>query len=211
MRTVITIFALLIAGCSDQSEIQELVSSRLKDPDSAKFRNFSVSKTGNRACIEWNAKNSFGGYTKWKFAHFQDVEGTWRIVDPSTYSDRWCTESEADAILARNQIYQPVVSSCSSIDMGKPIAIGDVIEKYRSYDEFGWIDGIHERDRGLLWKVMEIQEDFISAKFIRGEIPGLKHGEVHRFFSSRLYQKHYPEAKGNEQPLQMYHVCKRIR
>lgn len=56
--------SLLLIGCSD-SKIKEKVSSLLKDPDSAKFRNIKLFKNGNY-CGEINAKNELGGYVGFK-------------------------------------------------------------------------------------------------------------------------------------------------
>ena len=70
-------FALLLAGCSggEPSQgskdswlmvlAQEAVEAKLKDPDSADFRDIKVHHVGTKTavCGEVNAKNGFGGYT----------------------------------------------------------------------------------------------------------------------------------------------------
>lgn len=58
--------ALTACGLTDQSKIEKAIRDNLKDPDSAQFRNLIIDKHGNRACIEFNAKNGFGGYGDWE-------------------------------------------------------------------------------------------------------------------------------------------------
>lgn len=60
------LLALLLEACGDESDIQNAVRARLKDPDSAKFgtyQTFKSAKGETFACIEINAKNSMGGYS----------------------------------------------------------------------------------------------------------------------------------------------------
>lgn len=66
MRNVFVIgFACIaLAGCnSSERAAKAAVLEELKDPDSAKWGEFTLSKEGKWACLGVNAKNSMGGYT----------------------------------------------------------------------------------------------------------------------------------------------------
>lgn len=57
----------LLAGCDGigggaESEAKKAVLASLKDPDSAKFGQFTLVNE-EHACLTVNARNSFGGYT----------------------------------------------------------------------------------------------------------------------------------------------------
>jgi hypothetical protein len=94
---IITI-ATLISGCGDPaaeraaadakkaaveaerslSEIKQAVLASLKDPESAKFGQFT--QVGdNQACIEVNARNSYGGYSGTTPFLVRKIDGEWNI------------------------------------------------------------------------------------------------------------------------------------
>src|SRR6266536_2328260 len=90
--SVAFILALVLVGCGPSessiiSSMQQKVLARLKDPDSARFRNIKYHKrqTENSEgakqtlygiCGEVNAKNSMGGYIGFRgFIAFQAVDG----------------------------------------------------------------------------------------------------------------------------------------
>lgn len=75
---VVVIFGcLLLAGCSSSElEAKAVVLAQLKDPDSAKFGEFT--EVGDKhACITINAKNSMGGYVGDQQAFLKKVDGKW--------------------------------------------------------------------------------------------------------------------------------------
>jgi hypothetical protein len=89
-------------GNNDQSEIQNSVKNYLKDPESAKFKDFIITKNRQFACVTYNAKNSFGGYGEWSIALFEREEnGLWQIKDmkfeesPNPY---FCTASNFESL-----------------------------------------------------------------------------------------------------------------
>jgi len=56
-------FSLALSACdSAESDAKKAVRAQLKDPESAKFGEF-ILVNDNRACLEVNARNAFGGYT----------------------------------------------------------------------------------------------------------------------------------------------------
>ena len=56
------LIALLLTGCA-QHKIEAQVREALRDPDSARFGEMSISADGTLACGTVNAKNGMGGYT----------------------------------------------------------------------------------------------------------------------------------------------------
>jgi len=77
---VVFLLSLALYGCNEESKIQEIVRSNLKDPDSAKFEKLFVSKDGTRGCINWNTKNGFGGYGGWATAELRYDADAWIVV-----------------------------------------------------------------------------------------------------------------------------------
>lgn len=66
----------ILSGCN--SDIKDAVREKLKDPDSAKFEEIITLK--NRACVRYNAKNSYGAYTGISTAHLVKIgENNWYV------------------------------------------------------------------------------------------------------------------------------------
>ena len=76
---ILGLVLLLLAGCGEQAKLEKLVKSRLRDPESAKFKDFIVSDKKTRACLIFNAKNGFGGYGSWSVAEFQKTADVWEV------------------------------------------------------------------------------------------------------------------------------------
>lgn len=70
---------LLLTGCSEQASVKEAVQYHLKEPSSAEFKDYVASDGNQYACISWNARNSFGGYTGWEVAYLEKMGGEWRV------------------------------------------------------------------------------------------------------------------------------------
>lgn len=94
--------ALLLVGCGSKSAVEASVKERLKDPDSAKFQEFIKSDSGEYACIEWNAKNGFGGYGEWRVARLRKVDSSWNILEMEAAPSQ-CTE---EAFVRRQDVDQ---------------------------------------------------------------------------------------------------------
>lgn len=77
--TVICVCLLLSACNSVKSDAKKLVLSRLKDPDSAKFGNFTQVNEES-ACFTVNARNSMGGYTGDQQAILTKYNSEWMLV-----------------------------------------------------------------------------------------------------------------------------------
>lgn len=77
---VVALAGMVLAGCgkSDTDRAREAVTARLKDPDSAKFRNERVVGEDRFVCGEVNAKNSAGGYVGFSsYAAFRQDDGSY--------------------------------------------------------------------------------------------------------------------------------------
>tara|TARA_Y100001001_G_C8009475_1_gene309177 strand:+ start:1646 stop:2044 length:399 start_codon:yes stop_codon:yes gene_type:complete len=89
-RSMLALVVFLTA-CSDspnarnQQIITDAIKQRLKDPDSLTLKNWRFSKvakdTLQHACVEFNAKNSFGGYGEPSLAIARFYKGSWTITD----------------------------------------------------------------------------------------------------------------------------------
>jgi hypothetical protein len=82
-RVLVVMLAGLAAslpGCSESQDLENHIRSSLKDPDSAKFGEINISQSGKFACVEVNAKNSFGGYTGFSSMILKKVSGKWNII-----------------------------------------------------------------------------------------------------------------------------------
>lgn len=76
------LFLLVILGlvsCGENSKIEDAIRANLKDPESAQFKNMIISKSNIFACVEWNAKNSMGGYGEWSTARLQKNQAGWGV------------------------------------------------------------------------------------------------------------------------------------
>lgn len=94
----IIILALLIittaglSACSgEKAAAQKAVASNLKDPESAKFGEFT--RLGKDfVCLGVNAKNSMGGYTGEQQAILVEKSGEWHVVTIQKISHQDCIE-----------------------------------------------------------------------------------------------------------------------
>lgn len=92
---IVGLFAVVFAGCGQQSNMESAVKERLKDPGSAQFKSMVLSKEGNYGCIEYNSKNSFGGYGDSSIASLQKISGSW-VVTSMEQSANMCTVETLD-------------------------------------------------------------------------------------------------------------------
>jgi hypothetical protein len=100
------LFVALVSGCGKEtSEVtqassdasyalhhQELIAGRLKDPESATFRNVFVSRLSGTplVCGEVNAKNSFGGYVGFqRFVSGGELQVIESDMAPSEMNKAW--------------------------------------------------------------------------------------------------------------------------
>jgi hypothetical protein len=100
---VLVPIVLTLAACGDGSKIKEAVRQSLKDSGSAKFGDTIISSDAKRACILWNAKNSFGGYSDWSFAELKNIESKWKIIKMEG-SQLNCSETAFKAIDAGEEV-----------------------------------------------------------------------------------------------------------
>ena len=97
VRVVFLCVAVVLAtGCTDkqselETEAKEKLAETLKDPESLKVRNLRlITETGseggesNVLCGEYDAKNSYGGYSGYEaFAYVEAVNGKRNLFSPS--------------------------------------------------------------------------------------------------------------------------------
>lgn len=97
--------ALFLTGCSEQSSVEEVVQNHLKDPTSAIFKDYVVSDGNQYACISWNAKNSFGGYTGWEVAYLKKMDGVW-TVDSMKHAP--CSEEDLNSFEETERLMEQI-------------------------------------------------------------------------------------------------------
>jgi hypothetical protein len=119
MKIALIIFAITvsIAGCDNSAfdnSIKKAVREKLKDPDSAKFKEELVIRT--RACISVNAKNSYGGYSGETIAHLKNY-GT----------DNWSVET-----LEGDPCYPDELEGKLAIDKANEEAEKALLEKLKA-------------------------------------------------------------------------------
>lgn len=89
MRKLVAIgfasLTLMACNSAERSAKREILD-RLKDPDSARFGEFTESEDGTKACFGVNAKNTYGGYT--------GEQQVVLIKDSKTKEWDWVTEFE---------------------------------------------------------------------------------------------------------------------
>ena len=94
LTTVVGSLALYVGVLSfslamDANQLESLVSSHIKDIESAKF-NAPVFAINNKiACMDWNQLDTSGNYESWKTASFRNTDSGW-IMDQLDSSD--CTQ-----------------------------------------------------------------------------------------------------------------------
>ena len=82
---------LFVACGGSEVEARKAVIDNLKDPDSAKFGEFTQISE-ELACMTVNARNSMGGYTGDQQAFLKKVEGKWEFYTTQDVSKDWCIE-----------------------------------------------------------------------------------------------------------------------
>ncbi len=87
-------------------EVQDLLiqktQSSLKDPDSAKFSGYVRLVDNIGACVEVNAKNSFGGYTGFQQAVLMKVGGAgWQVISVKDITRDTCIEALHKTIFSK--------------------------------------------------------------------------------------------------------------
>lgn len=99
MSAIMLICAVMLIGCkpsiSKEDKVKEAVAERLRDPDSAQFRNI---KSGERrgmfnVCGEVNGKNAYGAYAGYeRFVASNDGKAIYLESQWPTFEVRWITD-----------------------------------------------------------------------------------------------------------------------
>ncbi len=93
--SALLVVVFFLVSCGERSAAEKVVLKSLKDPDPAKFGEFtSVSETA--ACLTVNAKNSMGGYTGDQEAYLNKVHGKWVVVDIEEDSKERCVSVQKE-------------------------------------------------------------------------------------------------------------------
>jgi hypothetical protein len=85
LGAVLVSLTLAACGNSEVAKIKDTVRQNLKDPDSAKFGTVLMTSDATIACIEFNAKNSMGGYVGMRIAQLTKKNGVWEVLIMDQY------------------------------------------------------------------------------------------------------------------------------
>lgn len=84
------------------TEAKTAVLATLKDPDSAKFGQWTV-VNDELACLDVNAKNSYGGYTGMQSASMIKENGKWEVMVITKYGHDVCVQAAKSAAKKTSQ------------------------------------------------------------------------------------------------------------
>ena len=83
-----------IPSAEEQLILKQATISSLKDPDSARFNGQMVIVDNKSACVEVNAKNTFGGYTGYQQAALVKIDGIgWQVISIKDVSREICIKA----------------------------------------------------------------------------------------------------------------------
>lgn len=83
-----------IPSAEDSEMLKQVTISSLKDPDSARFNGQMVIVDNKSACVEVNAKNTFGGYTGYQQAMLMKIDGVgWQVISIKDVSREVCIKA----------------------------------------------------------------------------------------------------------------------
>lgn len=83
-----------IPSAEEQVMLKQATISSLKDPDSARFSGQMVIVDNKSACVEVNAKNTFGGYTGYQQAMLFKIDGIgWQVISIKDVSREICMQA----------------------------------------------------------------------------------------------------------------------
>lgn len=104
-RVAVVVISILFAvGCDglksdsykSKADAKEAIYKVLKDPDSAKFGDFTMEVSGSisLACFTVNAKNSYGGYVGDRvFSLFRQFDEPWEVISSKDKSHMSCVST----------------------------------------------------------------------------------------------------------------------
>lgn len=101
---IILAFSLGLTSCGDTGDIKRAIKNRLKDPASAVFDDIIYNKAGDRACVGYNAKNSFGGYGDPSRAELKRDEHGWTVISMKSFCDADSLDAATASEIANKKI-----------------------------------------------------------------------------------------------------------
>lgn len=84
MKRTVVLAMFLLTACGDNvsTQIENAVKNKLTDPESVIYGETLISDDRRRACIEYNSKNTFGGYAGQSIAVLKSpYEDYWVVLD----------------------------------------------------------------------------------------------------------------------------------
>ena len=213
LSLLISLSACTQSELSDRAQIEAIVSEKLLDPESVRFGDLIISKDGNRACIEYNAKNRFGGYVGQSLAQLRKQYGTW-MTDNLEASSFSCSttgfeisdaedaaELEAIRVMASAFIKSRNLSEVDAKELaeegeitidGKNIDCSDSVSFFKIYMKSIASDNVIQKDSTKDRGKANVLLDYLN----KGECPS--YGEI--AFGDILETKRGGADKGGTEP-----------
>ncbi len=150
--TITFIFLSLLTACGGNSDVENAIKARLRDPDSAKFQKVLVSKDQTRACAIWNAKNSFGGYGDWEIWRLKKIDGRWKEFNRKG-DPEYCT---VEYFKLRDELLRSYEKAEKGVDGSDPrdVHLRQLMEGAKDWD---WVPP------NRLKKLIELSNELIRA------------------------------------------------
>ena len=157
---------LTLIGCNDESVIHELVKKNLKDPESAQFHEFIVSDDNAMGCVEWNARNSYGGYGEYEVAEFsKDKDHEWLLTDIDSSAP--CNKSEIERRAKNERAFMGAVEyAAGTMAKARGIIASELPDQCKLFAEhYGYKIQELEMYKGSGKEALEVQylEQYLSA------------------------------------------------
>lgn len=86
-------------------------------------------------------------------------------------------------------------------------SVGDVIEQYRYFDGFSFVEGVEKEMLNTRWQVLSITEYWVELRLVKGKYLGMKPGYTCELSSSNKYTKKFP---GKNPTQQIYDEFRRV-
>lgn len=109
IKFIIILVFVVLGGCdrsTSETLIQRAVLEKLKDPESAKFKKIIISQ--NNACVEVNAKNSYGAYSGYTSVHLRQL-----------LPDKWVVEDMDGGVCRLDIIENKIADNNHDVDRYK--------------------------------------------------------------------------------------------
>jgi TIR domain len=87
----------------------------------------------------------------------------------------------------------------------RDFSVGDIIEQYRYFDGFSFVEGAEKDMLHTRWRVLKITEYYVELQLLQGKYLGMKPGYTCELTSSNTYARRFPGGKATQQIYDEFH------